>query len=377
MASSSSSQSSSSSVLLLLLLACSFCSSVCFTVLTPLGRPRVTSETTRTLQYARRGKAGLEETSRKGALAKGLTAGAAVLTAGLGFFSPSATRPAFAELPSSATSANNGTAVEPKTIIITGANSGIGLDAAGKLAAQGHQVYVACRTLSKAQEAAKTAGAAGAFECDLTSLASVRKFIEDWGSRPIDVLCLNAGVAMNTAEKTPHFTAEGFEETIGVNHFGHFLIAQKLLGNLEKSKLTHPRLVVTASSVHDPDTPGGNVGPGATLGDLKGFTDFLEQGKRFEMVDGAPYNPDKSYKDSKLLNVLFTEEMSRRLAASKSKVRCNCFSPGLIPSTGLFRSQNPLFVGAFNFIAVKVLGVGKSIKVNGSAVFSLPKQLVL
>lgn len=129
-------------------------------------------------------------------------------------------------------------------------------------------------------------------------------------------------------------------------------------GNLEKSALAHPRLVVTASSVHDPDTPGGNVGPGATLGELKGFVDFLEKGERFEMVDGAPYNADKAYKDSKLLNVLFTEEMTRRLAARGSKVTCNCFSPGLIPSTGLFRSQNPLFVGLFNFIAVQVLGVG-------------------
>lgn len=171
-----------------------------------------------------------------------------------------------------------------------------------------------------------------------------------------------------------------------MNHFGHFYAAQRLLGalvcfcvesserlsahpsihqtipkttgNLEKSALAHPRLVVTASSVHDPDTPGGNVGPGATLGELKGFVDFLERGQRFEMVDGAPYNPDKSYKDSKLLNVLFTEEMSRRLAAKGSKVTCNCFSPGLIPSTGLFRSQNPIFVKLFDFIAVQVLGVG-------------------
>lgn len=144
--------------------------------------------------------------------------------------------------------------------------------------------------------------------------------------------------------------------------------------------------MVTASSVHDPDTPGGNVGPGATLGELKGFVDFLDTGARFQMVDGAPYNPDKAYKDSKLCNVLFTEEMvravrgstgcvcwlcttvawltltpqtqGRRLAARGSKVTCNCFSPGLIPSTGLFRSQNPVFVALFNFIAVQVLGVG-------------------
>jgi len=247
-----------------------------------------------------------------------------------------------------------------------GANSGIGLDASRKLAAAGHEVFVACRTLAKAQEAATAAGAAGAFECDLTNLASVQKFCENWGTKPIDVLCLNAGVAMSTGDTAPKFTVEGFEETIGVNHFGHFLIAQKLLPNLEKSALAHPRLVVTASSVHDPSTPGGNVGPGATLGNLQGLADFLEQGRRFEMVDGAPYSADKAYKDSKLCNVLFTEEISRRLTDRKSKVRCNCFSPGLIPSTGLFRSQNPLFVGLFNFFALRVLGVATTIAEGGN-----------
>jgi protochlorophyllide reductase len=136
-------------------------------------------------------------------------------------------------------------------------------------------------------------------------------------------------------------------------------------GNLEKSSLKHPRLVVTASSVHDPDTPGGNVGPGATLGDLKGFVDFLEQGQRFAMVDGGAYDADKAYKDSKLLNVLFTEEMTRRLEGGRSRVTCNCFSPGLIPSTGLFRSQNPVFTKLFDFLAVQVLGVGTTPSVGG------------
>lgn len=83
--------------------------------------------------------------------------------------------------------------------------------------------------------------------------------------------------------------------TIGVNHLAHFVLAEKLLPNLEKSKLKNPRLVVTASSVHDPDTPGGNIGPGATLGDMSGLDQYLKEG-RFEMVDGQPYSPDKAYK---------------------------------------------------------------------------------
>lgn len=311
----------------------------------------------RTRQHHHRMLAGRDgkQTSRQGAILEGFAA-----LAGITFI---ATAPAVATVPIFNAGGQSAT---KKTILITGANSGIGLDASKKLAAAGHEVFVACRTLAKAQEAASAAGAAGAFECDLTSLASVQNFCDKWGTRPIDVLCLNAGVAMNTADTAPKFTLEGFEETIGVNHFGHFLIAQKLLPNLEKSALAHPRLVVTASSVHDPSTPGGNVGPGATLGDLQGLTDFLEHGKRFEMVDGSPFSADKAYKDSKLCNVLFTEEISRRLMERKSKVRCNCFSPGLIPSTGLFRSQNPLFVGLFNFFALRVLGVATTIAEGGN-----------
>lgn len=96
-----------------------------------------------------------------------------------------------------------------QTIVITGANSGIGFDAAQKLAARGHKVYVACRTQAKADATAQATGAAGAFECDLSSLQSVRRFLDAWGARPIDVLCLNAGVAMNTGDKTPKCVPEG------------------------------------------------------------------------------------------------------------------------------------------------------------------------
>jgi protochlorophyllide reductase len=76
--------------------------------------------------------------------------------------------------------------------------------------------------------------------------------------------------------------------------------------------------------VHDPLSPGGKIGPGATLGSLEG----LASGARFDMVSGESFDADKAYKDSKLCNVLFAEEMARRLSEEGSQVTVNSFAPG-------------------------------------------------
>jgi protochlorophyllide reductase len=140
---------------------------------------------------------------------------------------------------------------------------------------------------------------------------------------------------------------------------------------LPKVQPNDGRFVVTASGVHDPASPGGAQGKPATLGDLTGLE---RDGRYFEMVDGGPFNADKAYKDSKvrlfekvrfliayeqvnpysvlvsfitiqLCNVMFTRELQRRLDSNPatSKITANCFNPGLIVGTGLFRDQNPFF----------------------------------
>eukprot|EP00904_Undaria_pinnatifida_P002452 jgi/Undpi1/12207/HiC_scaffold_5.g01883.m1 len=253
-----------------------------------------------------------------------------------------------------------------RTVVLTGASSGIGLDAATKLVA-------------KAQAAAKKSGAAGAFACDLSSLDSVRGFADAWGGKPIDTLCLNAGMAPST-KGTVRYCAEGFEETIGTNHLGHFLLANLLIKPLEAGATGQPRLVVTASSVHDPDTPGGNVGSKATLGDMSGLTGYLAAdgaSKKFDMVDGGSYDGDKAYKDSKLCNVLFTLEAQRRLSANKSKVKVDCFSPGLIPSSGLFRNQNPIFSKIFDFAATNIIKVAASVGQGGDTLVEMVTEASL
>jgi protochlorophyllide reductase len=174
-------------------------------------------------------------------------------------------------------------------------------------------------------------------------------------------LALNAGVEYS-GDPVVHRTKENFEETVGVNHLGHFLLANMLLDELEKSSETHPRIVVTASEVHDPASPGGGVGKGATLGDLSGIE---TQGAAFEMASGEDFDADKAYKDSKLMNMLFTYELERRLRERNSKITVNAFGPGLITRTGLFRNQNPLFVKVFDFAVNNVFHVAETVSGGG------------
>eukprot|EP00591_Stephanopyxis_turris_P006985 CAMPEP_0195522836 /NCGR_PEP_ID=MMETSP0794_2-20130614/21387_1 /TAXON_ID=515487 /ORGANISM="Stephanopyxis turris, Strain CCMP 815" /LENGTH=450 /DNA_ID=CAMNT_0040652685 /DNA_START=36 /DNA_END=1388 /DNA_ORIENTATION=+ len=264
---------------------------------------------------------------------------------------------------------------EKQTIVITGCNSGIGLDAAARMSKRGHKIVLACRTLSKAEGAKKAIeeeiGGGDrnpdliAAECDLASLESIAAFSKGLkeGLGPdgkIDVLCLNAGLARNTAAKDVLRTKEGFELTVGTNHFGHFYLTQLLLPMVKQNT---GKIVVTASAVHDPESPGGGQGSLATLGNLAG----LEKGHTFDMVDGGSFDADKAYKDSKLCNVLFTRELQRRLDSSGAGINANCFSPGLIVGTGLFRDQNPVFTKLFDVAATNLLKVGESTHWGGGA----------
>jgi NAD(P)-dependent dehydrogenase (short-subunit alcohol dehydrogenase family) len=110
------------------------------------------------------------------------------------------------------------------------------------------------------------------------------------------MVCLNAGVARKTDATDVARTQDGFELTVGTNHLGHFYLQHLLLPLLSRSKIGG-RLVITASGVHDPQSPGGAQGVPATLGNLLGLE---RDGKRFEMVDGGAFNADKAYKDSKV-----------------------------------------------------------------------------
>ena len=251
--------------------------------------------------------------------------------------------------------------MEPRHILITGASSGIGLAAAQLLARAGHRLTLPCRNPSRADAlaAALTDAQANTPLCDLADLASVERLATALlleGS-PIDTLVLNAGLQYSGARE-PRWSVQGFELTFAVNHLAHQFLLQRLLPLLLASP--RPRVVITASEVHDPATPGGRVGPPAGLGNLEG----LRQGAGAAMVDGrSPFHAEKAYKDSKLCNLLMARALVTQLSGLQRPLPVLAWSPGLViprGKAGFFRysrEHNPLGQALFALLARDLLRV--------------------
>lgn len=278
----------------------------------------------------------------------------------------------------------------PRHVLLTGGNSGIGLQAAMQLLKAGHRLTVLCRDAASAERLGQVlaplteqalSGQALAEQppadrlladsplmdrhlggrlatpiCDLGDLASIERCAAELltAGEPIDSLVLNAGLQYSGASE-PRWSAQGFELTFAVNHLAHQLLLQRLLPLLLRG--TAPRLVVTSSEVHDPTTAGGKVGQPAGLADLAG----LRQGPGAAMLDGGPFNAEKAYKDSKLCNLLMARELDRQLRQQGQALPVLAWSPGLViprDSGGFFRysrSQNPFGQALFALIARDLL----------------------
>jgi retinol dehydrogenase 12 len=203
-----------------------------------------------------------------------------------------------------------GAAVSERTVVVTGANTGIGLATASALAGQGWRVYMACR--SERKGAAAVAGIRAAtgndavflLMLDLADLASVRdcakSFLEPY--EPLHVLINNAGVAGRRG-----LTKQGFELMFGVNHLGHFLLTQLLLERLVSSA---PARVVTVSS--DAHYNARGIDWDALRRPARGITGLDE------------------YAVSKLCNVLFSQELARRTEGTG--VHSYALHPGVVAS---------------------------------------------
>jgi protochlorophyllide reductase len=227
------------------------------------------------------------------------------------------------------------------TVIITGASSGVGLYGAAALARRGWHVIMACRDIAKATTAADTLGIAAdrrtILHIDLGSQASVRAFVDAFRAtgRPLDALVCNAAVYLPRLAQ-PQRSPEGYEISVATNHFGHFLLANLLLPDLQTSHWPSRRLIILGTVTANYEEFGGKIpipAP-ANLGNLEG----LDAGFKapIAMLDGKPFKPGKAYKDSKLCNMITGRELHRRYH-DQTGIVFNTLYPGCVADTPLFR----------------------------------------
>ncbi|WP_323794140.1 oxidoreductase [Nocardioides sp.] len=193
--------------------------------------------------------------------------------------------------------------------VVTGANSGIGFEAAKKLAGAGGHVVLAVRDVVRGRAtAAQLDGSTEVRELDLADLSSVRSFAAGWDG-PITTLVNNAGIMMVAEGRT----VDGFERQIGTNHLGHFALTNLLLPQISD------RVVTISSGLHN--------GPQVDLDNLD--------------LEGV-YKPTRAYQQSKLANLLFTVELQRRLEEVGSPVRAHAAHPGYSATNLQSHHANPL-----------------------------------
>lgn len=197
-----------------------------------------------------------------------------------------------------------------KTILITGANTGIGLATAETFVKDGHHVILACRNPDKASQAKKQLDAIGTGKVDtvtldLNDLAQIAQTADTLISQfeKIDVLVNNAGMMTPQLEST----ADGFEKQIGVNYIGPFLLTMKLLPLIKKAE--QGRIIHLASMMH-----------------LLGQIDV----DQFKADQVKKYNGVRSYANSKLANLLFSNTLAQKLQGSS--VTSNALHPGGVDS---------------------------------------------
>lgn len=203
------------------------------------------------------------------------------------------------------------------TTVVTGANSGIGLETTRELARNGAAVIMACRDVSSAEGAARDVRAdvpdadLRVESCDLASLESIREFATRLEGESIDVLINNAGTMAIPRRETE----DGFETQFGVNHLGHFALTGLLFERLQTDNESDPARVVTLSSgLHE-----------------RGTIDFEDlHGER-------NYDGWDAYAQSKLANVVFAYELERRVRAADANAMSVAVHPGYANTKLQFR----------------------------------------
>ena len=206
--------------------------------------------------------------------------------------------------------------MDGRTVMVTGANGGVGAATADALGRAGAHVVLAVRDPQRGQTAARAMrGSTEVRELDLADLSSIRAFAQSWNA-PLDILVNNAGVAglAGTATK------DGFDLQFGTNHLGHFALTNLLLPHITD------RVVTVASGAHK----SGRIH----------FDDLALRTRRYGFA--------ASYGQSKLANLLFTLELERRLQLAGSTVRSLAAHPGYASTNLGTKGQPKALVAAAN-----------------------------
>lgn len=204
-----------------------------------------------------------------------------------------------------------------KTIIVTGANSGLGFEATKIYAEKNAKVIMACRSLERAQTAkdkiliGNKDAKLEIMKLDLGSLNSVAEFVKAFKKKykKLDILLNNAGIMTVPYGKTE----DGFELQNGINHLGHFALTAQLFDVIKKTK--NSRIVNVSSAAHKP----GKI-------DIDNY-----------LYEKGGYSKIRSYSRSKLSNLLFTYELDRLLRQKGLDIKVLAAHPGA-SNTDLFRS---------------------------------------
>lgn len=212
--------------------------------------------------------------------------------------------------------------------IVTGATSGLGLEAARVLALKNAEVIMAVRNVPKGEKVAEeiTKESPGAkvyvMELDLGSLKSVKAFADAFKKKykQLDILINNAGVMMCPYSKTE----DGFEIQMGTNHLGHFALTGHLMPLLEK-------------------TPGSRIVATSSIAHRNGNIDFSDLN-----WDRRSYKTGRAYGDSKIANLYFTYELAKKLSANGNNPVVTAAHPGwtateLQRHSGAFKHLNKVF----------------------------------
>jgi len=225
--------------------------------------------------------------------------------------------------------------MKDKVVIITGANRGIGKEAAKEIAKLGAKVYLACRSLDSAKEAKEEIiketenDQIFVLELDLASADSINKFVASFKNKEskLDVLINNAGIS----SRTKKLNDAGVELTFAINALGHHYLTRLLIDLLEKSS---PSRIINVASEY---------AGGLDLNDIN--------------YDKRSYDTTAAYKQSKQANRMLTREWAKNLQSKNISVYS--MTPGWVPNTDLFREQS-----TFNKAVIKTVGVvgGRSVE---------------